>query len=431
MTTNTDEMTSRAHRSDEYSRTSPTSNVDPRTGRPPVRTDGGDARYAVGLMSGTSLDGIDAACCSVTEMGTNEEYPYEIAVESFVSEEYPNEIRARLVKLCDEKTGTVDEACRLNVGLGTLLADVATQAMDEAGVDPDEVAVIGSHGQTIWHIGSPESIPGIVRPQRSTLQIADGSVIARETGVTTVSDFRTADVAAGGHGAPLAPYLDATAFSDGEHHRSLQNIGGIGNCTLLPPSPGRDDVRAFDTGPGNMVIDAVVEILTNGERTYDVDGEIATQGTPDESMIDQLIDDPYLAESPPKTTGREDFGHEYARQFIDAGRDRGLEDADLVATATAFTAATIADAYERFAEPYPEEVFVSGGGAYNPTLMTMLSERVACDVHRLSALGFDPDAKEAALFALMGVARLDGRPNNIPGATGADEPVVMGKVSLP
>ncbi len=431
MTSNPEQSTPQRNCTKEYQHSSVSSDTLSRTGQSLVRTDGGNARYAVGIMSGTSLDGIDAACCSVTETGTNEEYPYEVTVESFVSEEYPMELRTRLVELCDEEIGTVDEACRLNIGLGSLLADVATAAMDEAGVDPENVDVIGSHGQTIWHIGTQEELPGVGCPRRSTLQIADGSVIARETGVKTVSDFRTADIAAGGHGAPLAPYLDATVFSDEERHRSLQNIGGIGNCTLLPPSPGRNDVRAFDTGPGNMVIDAVVEILTDGEQTYDVDGEIAARGTPDESVIDRFMNAPYFEASPPKTTGREDFGHEYARRFIEAGRERGLDDADLVATATAFTAATIADAYDRFADPYPDEVFVSGGGAYNPTLLTMLSDRVACDVDRLSSLGFDPDSKEAALFALMGIARLDGRPNNVPGSTGADDPVVMGKVSLP
>lgn len=396
-----------------------------------MRTDGGEGRYAVGIMSGTSLDGIDAACCTITLNDGNEAFPYEVSVESFVSEEYPTALRERLVDLCDAETGTVDEVCRMNVGLGSLLADAATTAMDEAGVDPEDVAVIGSHGQTVWHIGERESLPGADLPRRSTLQIADGDVIARETGVTTVSDFRTADVAAGGHGAPLAPYLDATAFRHEDRHRALQNIGGIGNCTLLPPLPGPGNVRAFDTGPGNMVIDAVVEILTDGEQTYDVDGEIAARGAPDESLLEELLNAPYFEESPPKTTGREDFGHDYARRFIENGRARGLEDADLVATATAFTAESIADAYDRFADPYPDEMFVSGGGVFNPTLMEQLSERVSCDVDRISTLGFDPDAKEAALFALLGIARLDGRPNNVPGATGADGPVAMGKVSRP
>lgn len=388
-------------------------------------------RYAVGLMSGTSLDGIDAACCRITAAEDAVAFPYDVAVESFVTEPYPRALRSRLLTVCNEESGTVDEVCRLNVALGQRFAEAATRAMERAGVSPATVDVIGSHGQTVWHSGTPERLPGTATPHRSTLQIGDGSVIARETGVDTASDFRTADIAAGGHGAPLSPYLDATAFRDDTATRALQNIGGIGNCTLLPAAADRSQIQAFDTGPGNMVIDGVVEILTDGEQTYDIDGELAAAGTPDAELIARLMDDSYFAEQPPKTTGREDFGHAYARRLVEAGKALSLSVEDLVATATALTAETIADAYDRFATPYPDELYVSGGGASNPTLMRMLSERVSCPVADLSSLGVDPDAKEAALFALLGVARLDGVPGNVPAATGADAPVVMGKVSSP
>lgn len=385
----------------------------------------------VGLMSGTSLDGLDAACCTVSTPPADDPFGAEVNVESFLTKSHDRELRDRLVTLCDDETGTVDDVCRLNVALAEAFADAAEDAWSEAGHGPADVDLVASHGQTVWHVPDVEGLPGTDRRSRSTLQIGDGCVIAERTGVTTVSDFRMADIAAGGHGAPLAPFADATLFADDDAARSIQNIGGIGNCTLLPPAPTRDEVRAFDTGPGNMVIDAVVELLTDGERTYDEDGDLAATGDIDDDLVDTSLDDPYFREAPPKSTGREYFGHHYARRFVEAGRERGLDDTDIVASATAVTARSIADAYERFATPYPDEVYVSGGGAANPTLMRMLEAAVDAPVEPLGDLGIDSDAKEALLFALLGATHLDGVPNNVPAATGADRPVVMGKRSEP
>ncbi|WP_436934173.1 anhydro-N-acetylmuramic acid kinase [Halovenus marina] len=398
-----------------------------------ISTDGGhtnsDERYVVGLMAGTSLDGVDAACCRVVRE-SERPFGYDVTVESFVTTPYEDSIRERLVTLCDDDTGRIDEACRLNRALGLVCADAATEAIAAAGLDAAAVDAIASHGQTVWHIPDRERVDALDRSVRSTLQIGDGATIASETGIRTISDFRAADVAAGGHGAPLASFLDATLFA-GEQARALQNIGGIGNCTFLPPNPDRDEIRAFDTGPGNMVIDAVVEILSDGERTYDEDGRQAARGTPSDELVDRMLDAPYFAEEPPKTTGRELFGHEYARDFIDAGRERGLSEADIVASATMLTARSIAQAYERFADPYPEEMLVSGGGAYNDTLLSYLRDELTCPVSPLDHGGIGPDNKEAALFALLGATRLDGVANTVPAATGADRPVVMGKVSQP
>jgi anhydro-N-acetylmuramic acid kinase len=401
--------------------------------RTDTRPDGGlRERYAVGLMSGTSLDGIDAACCRIRgPADPTDPFSYDVTVESFVTESYPAAVRQRLVDLCDDETGTVDEVCRLNVALAELMADAAIRACERADRSPADVAVIGSHGQTVWHIPDREPVPERDRRSRSTLQIGDGCVLAARTGIATVSDFRMRDVAAGGHGAPLAPFLDAVLFRDDDATRAVQNVGGIGNCTLLPPAGSDDEIRAFDTGPGNMVIDAVVEELTDGDVTYDEDGRLAAAGTVDDDLVNALMDDPYFDETPPKSTGREYFGHDYARRLVDRGRDRGCSVEDLVATATALTARSIADAYERFAPTYPDEIYVSGGGVYNPTLLDMLSEATRSPVSRLSELGVDGDQKEAALFALLGITRLDGLPNNVPSATGADDPVVMGKVSRP
>jgi len=389
-------------------------------------------RYAIGLMSGTSLDGIDAACCRVRR-DPDGELPtaYDVAVESFRTEPYPPALREELRRLCDDETGTADAVCRANVALGELFADAALAACDAADVAPEDAAVIGSHGQTVWHAPEPEPVPGTDRRTRSTLQIADGSVVAHRTGVPTVSDFRTSDVAVGGQGAPLAPVFDLACLSDDDESRALQNVGGIGNCTLLPPDPDRDDALAFDTGPGNMVIDAVVETLTDGAATYDEDGRRAARGGVDGALVGEFLDDPYFRSTPPKTTGRKRFGDHFAREFIAAARERGCADADVVASATALTARSIADAYDRFADPYPDRIVVSGGGANNPTLLSMLDERTASPVERLESLGIDSDAKEAALFALLGVTTLDGVANNVPRATGADRAVTLGKISRP
>ena len=407
---------------------------------PHVRPDGDQSadgqtrkeRYAIGLVSGTSLDGIDAACCRVgRDPDGDPPTDYEVRVESFHTEPYPSELRDELVALCDAETGTVDAVCRADSALAELFADAALAACEAAGVATDDVAAIGSHGQTVWHAPDPAPIPGTDRETRATLQVGDGSVIAARTGVPTVSDFRPADVAAGGQGAPLTPFFDLACLSSPDEARALQNVGGIGNVTLLPPDPARADVTAFDTGPANMVIDAVVELLTDGAAAYDEDGRLAARGGVDEDLVEAFLDDPFFEAAPPKTTGRERFGHRYAREFISAARDRGCGDPDVVASATALTARSIADAYDRFADPYPERIVVSGGGANNPTLLSMLDERTASPVERLAALGVDGDAKEAALFALLGVAALDGVPNNVPAATGADRAVTLGKLSRP
>ncbi len=390
-----------------------------------------NTRYAIGLMSGTSLDGIDAACCRIERTDPNDPLGYDVSVESFVERPYDREVRDRLVRLCDGETGTVDELCRMNVALAEAFAAAADDAREDAGLDASAVDVIGSHGQTIWHIPDRESLPGTDRRSRSTLQIGAGSVIADRTGIPVASDFRSRDIASGGHGAPLASYFDAATFVDEDVARAAQNIGGIGNCTLLAPGAERDDVVAFDTGPGNMVIDAVVEILTDGDSTYDADGALAASGTVDDELLAASLADGYFRREPPKSTGREYFGHDYARQFIADGRARDDADADIVASATALTARSIADAYDRFADPVPEEILVSGGGSRNPTLLSMLDEALDGSVYTTDEFGIGADEKEAALFALLGVTRLDGVPNNVPSATGAREAVVMGTVSHP
>ncbi len=384
-----------------------------------------DERIVVGLMSGTSLDGVDAACCRVRQ-DVDGPRGYDVRVDSFVTREYDPVLRERIADACSDE-GTVAEVCKLNVALGAVFADAAESAVASADLALGAVDAIGSHGQTVRHEPEPQTMPVGDERLRSTLQIGDASVIAERTGVTTVADFRTADVSVGGHGAPLVPFADLALLADDDSFRVAQNVGGIANCTALPPDPTREDVTAFDTGPGNMVIDGVVELLTDGEQTYDRDGRLARAGTVCDDLLADRLDDDYFRAEPPKSTGRERFGRAYARTFVAACRDRNLSDEDAVATATALTARSIADAYRRFLTQSPDEVVVSGGGAFNPTLVGMLDAELSAPVRTIDEYGVGADAKEAVAFALLAVSALDGVPNNVPAATGASRPVVMGK----
>lgn len=384
-------------------------------------------RVIVGLMSGTSLDGVDAACCRIQRDGADP-YGYEATVASFVTRPYDRDLRERIARVCGE-SGTVAELCDLNVALGAIFADAAVNAVAASDIDLAEVDAIGSHGQTVRHHPEPQALPGSDDQLRSTLQIGDASVIAERTDIATVADFRTADVAAGGHGAPLVPFADLALLAD-ETFRVAQNIGGIANCTVLPPNADRDDVIAFDTGPGNMVIDGVVEQLTDGEQTYDRDGRLAHAGTVCDTILREYLNDPYFRTDPPKSAGREQFGSAYVQEFLDTCRGR-LPNEEIVATATALTARSIADAYQRFLPQSPDEVIISGGGAFNPTLVAMLDEEIEAPVRPIDEYAIGADEKEAVAFALLAAAALDGVPNNVPSATGASRPVVMGKRTPP
>lgn len=374
----------------------------------------------VGLISGTSLDGIDVAVCGID--GHGQEAKVELLAFDTIA--YPDAVRAELLKLYEDQTDAVARICALNVVIGERFAEAAAEVLERAGIESDRIEVIGSHGQTIWH--QPEADPenNLIVP--STLQIGEAAVIAARIGAPVIADFRVADMAVGGQGAPLAPYLDWAIFSDPMLGRAVQNIGGIGNVTWLPPGGAVGDVIAFDTGPGNMLIDALVTRLTQGEQTYDENGAIGMNGEVDYDLLTKLMADPYLAEAPPKTTGREYYGTAMVEEIL---RDRTL-DADLIATATAFTAHSIADAYKRWLPQIPDEVYVNGGGARNPLLMRMLADALdGIEVRATDELGVDADAKEAVAFALMAHDSLAGLPTNIPGATGASRAVSLGKLT--
>ena len=367
----------------------------------------------VGLMSGTSLDGISAAVTRFTPTG---ELGYDAELLGFHVHEYTSAQRTRLLAAMRE--GSAQEYCRLAVDLGGWLADAAVAVLADAGVARAEIRAIGSHGQTLWH-----------EPGHSTWQLDAPAVIAERTGLAVVSDFRVRDVAAGGQGAPLVPIADALLFGGGRW-RALQNIGGIGNVTVVPPDGTLASVRAFDTGPGVAVIDAVVRSIDSSLR-YDRDGLIAARGHVVQSAIDQLLRNPYFAAEPPKSTGRELFDAAYVEQFIKLCRGSGAtSDADVVATATAFTAATIADAYRRFMPEPVEEMLVSGGGAKNPVLLAMLEAAVApLALLPFDARYFDGEAKEAVAFALLAHLHLEGIAGNVPTATGARGPRMLGMLT--
>lgn len=405
---------------------------------PEAQSDAG--RLCVGLISGTSADGIDAALVRITGAGAGA----RLELVAFRSTPYPPEVRQELLALyAPDAANAIARLCSLNVVLGELFAEAAVEICRQGSIEPTALHVVGSHGQTVWH--QPVADAALPLSTRSTLQIAEPSVIAERLGVPVVADLRAADIAAGGQAAPLVSYFDWVVLRHSERQRAVQNIGGIGNVTYLPAGGDLESVRAFDTGPGNMVIDGLVSLLTAGAETMDRDGEMAAAGTVDRALLDDLLADDYLRLPPPKTTGRELYGLPFARRLLaEAGIDEGAlwpgvtpaagvqrQACDLVATATAFTVASIADGY-RYWLPRVDEVIVSGGGSRNPTLMRWLAEALEpALVSPIDAYGIDGRAKEAMAFALMAHDGLAGLPTNVPGATGARRAVTLGKLVPP
>ncbi len=382
-------------------------------------------------MSGTSLDGVDAALCRI-ELPDPDAPLTEatIETEAAITDEYEPRFRSYLETVCAETT-TIDELARADIAVGRRFARAVKTLLSKANTTPETVDLIGSHGQTVWHAPELAALPGKLGTTRTTLQIGDESVIATETGIATVADFRRADIAAGGHGAPLSPLLDWIQFGDESEGRIVQNIGGIGNCTVLPGGGTREAVTAFDTGPGNMVIDAVVESVTDGDRRFDEGGQLAAAGDVDGELLASLLDDPFFERDPPKSTGRERYGNAYADEVLERARRRDLAERDLVATVTALTSDSIADAYERHVEFDPERVIVSGGGAWNETLCSRLGSRLPCPVETSRAHGIDPDFREAVLFGLLAALFRTERAGSLPSVTGANEPAVLGTLSKP
>jgi anhydro-N-acetylmuramic acid kinase len=351
-----------------------------------------------GIMSGTSLDGIDVAVVELPAIRT----------VKFYSVPYPAAIRARLLAVSNAQTHTA-EISRLNFELGELYAKAVLRA--------GKVDLIGCHGQTIYHQG-----------RRNTLQIGEPAVLAERTGVPVVSNFRARDIAAGGQGAPLVPYVDYRLFRHPRRARIALNIGGIANITVIPPRAKPEDVIAFDTGPGNMVIDALVKEATAGKQNYDRGGRIAARGNVDRKLLADLLRDPYYRKRPPKSAGREQYGAEFI-QRMKVGQ--ALSPANLIATATVLTAATIARAVEAFRpRNCATDLIVSGGGVHNPQIMAHLSALLPeVAIATSTDFGVDADAKEAIAFAVLAYETWRGKPSNLPSATGARRSVPLGSVT--
>lgn len=378
----------------------------------------------LGLMSGTSADGIDVALVSISGA------PPRITAKlvNFTSLPFPKKVRAAVLRVAEGEAVTSGEISQLNFRLGDLFARACQDACRQFRISPKKIALIGSHGQTVFHQGMPASYLGA--SMASTLQIGEPSIIAARTGITTVADFRPADMAVGGQGAPLVPFVDYVLYRDENLGRVALNLGGIGNVTVIPHRAQPREVSAFDTGPGNMVIDALVKRYTRGQ-TFDRDARIAQRGRCLPRLLSELMKDPYLRKTPPKTAGREQYGHTFVEQLIRRGRAEGARPEDLVRTATIFTALSVIDALHRWVlfKTAIQQLIVSGGGVHNPLVMAQMAAALP-DVQVIpsSHLGVPEDAKEALAFAILGYETFHHRASNLPSATGARHPAILGKI---
>lgn len=375
----------------------------------------------VGLMSGTSADGVDAALVNIVRRGGSS----RITLLAFAAVPYPRALQQRLVEL--SLHGHVAEICHMNAYLGELFARAALRVIRNAKCRPADIDLIGSHGQTIHHLPKGIREPG-VGVVRSTLQIGEPAVIAERTGITTVANFRPRDMAAGGEGAPLVPYAHAIAFRHSRRSRVVVNIGGISNVTYLPAGGAVDELRAFDTGPGNMVLDAIVQVATQRARSYDAGGRMARQGSVNQALLTELMAHPFLMRRPPKSTGREEFGAPFVQALMARQRKARLSIEDLLATCAVWTAEAIGSC-RRWVSGEIDEVIVGGGGVYNRAIMDALRTVFApAPVLTFDDCGSSSKAFEATAFALLAHDMLHGHCTNVPGVTGADHPVVLGSV---
>jgi anhydro-N-acetylmuramic acid kinase len=379
----------------------------------------------LGLMSGTSADGIDVALTEVHGAPPR----LRTRLLQHASRRMPDALRKEVLRIAEGAACTAGEISQLNFRLGMAFADAAVSACREFRVALSRVKLIGSHGQTIFHQGRALSFLG--RSTASTLQIGEPAVIAAETGIPTVGDFRAADMAVGGQGAPLVPYADYLLYGDKTIGRVALNLGGIGNLTVLPAGGRPGQVMAFDSGPGNMLMDALVWRFTRKQQRFDRGARLARQGHVNVKVLKELLRDPYLRLGPPKSTGREYYGRAYFKELLRLGKKYGAGPNDLIRTTTEFTVASVLDALKRFVlrRTKIQQLIVSGGGAKNPLIMAQLAAGLApMEVMASSKLGVPEEAKEAYAFALLAYETWNRRAGNLPSATGAGRGVVLGKV---
>lgn len=379
------------------------------------------SKLIIGLLSGTSIDGIDAALIKVSGNGKNT----KIKILDFITHPVPHKIKEAVLKNSNNRTAKIEEICRLNVILGALFSDAVLRLIKRSGLKASQVDLIGSHGQTIHHLPQLDALGGY--RVKSTLQIGDPAIIANLTGITTIGDFRIADCAAGGDGAPLVPYMDYILFSDEKINRALLNIGGISNITILPKNSVKDMVFAFDTGPGNMIIDGLMQYYFN--KPYDKNGIMAKKGKINENLINYLLKDKVYRQKPPKSTGREHYGTEFKNKLIT--KAKGINKNDVIRTVTEFTAYSVYYNYKFFAGPLCgiDELIVSGGGAENPVIMESLRKYFTnVSVRKMNDFGINTANKEAVLFAILANECISGNSANMKRVTGSTRDLILGKI---
>jgi len=380
----------------------------------------------LGLMSGTSADAIDVALAKISGA------PPHLSAQllNHTSINFPQAIRKEILRVAEQQPISAGDLSQLNFRLGEVFAEAALTACKRFRIAKKKIALIGSHGQTIFHQGTP--VPYLARPTASTLQIGEASIIAARTNITTVADFRPADIAQGGQGAPLVPYADYLLYRHPKLGRVSLNLGGIANITVLPANAKPTQVFAFDTGPANMLIDALVQHFTHGRQRYDKNASLAQTGRAIPALVNELMKDPYFRLAPPKSTGREYYGRAYVKNLLSAGRRHHAKPTDLIRAATIFTALSIVDALHRFVLPRHKihQLIISGGGARNPLVIAQLAAALPqIEIVPSAQLGVPEEAKEAYAFALMAYETFHQRPANLPSATGAQGPAILGKIS--
>jgi len=377
----------------------------------------------LGLMSGTSADAIEVALATVSANS-----PPKLI--NHTTRPLPKALRAEILRIAEGAPASAAQISQLNFRLGHAFAEAALAALRQFRVSPKRVALIGSHGQTIFHQGRP--VPFLGHPTASTLQIGEPAIIAARTGITTIADFRPADIAVGGQGAPLVPFADYLLYRHPKLGRVSLNLGGIANITVIPANAKPSQVLAFDTGPANMLIDALVSHFTHGRQHFDKNARLARKGRSLPVLLNALLRDPYLRQPLPKSTGREYFGAAYLKKLLSLAPKYRAHPNDLLRSVTLFTALSVVDALHRFVLPKTKihQLIVSGGGAHNPLIMAQLAAALApIEVLPSSQLGIPEDAKEAYAFALLAYETFHHRPSNLPKATGASRPAILGKIS--
>lgn len=368
-------------------------------------------RLVVGMMSGTSSDGVDAALVRISGSRLNT----KVEPLAFKTLPYPSEFQQRILSLQPPNSIPAGEISRLGQEGAELYAQAVLEVVMSAGLMVDDVDLISMQGFGVYGVG----------------EIVDSAVVMERTGITTIVDLRRQDVAVGGQGAPMSGYVDWVLFREEHIGRAIQNIGGIANVSGIPPGAELDDIITFDTGPGNMIIDALARIFTNGAQSFDRDGAVAAQGQVNQTLLSELMDHPFIKRPPPKAAGFKQFGQQFTRQLIQVVEERGISHQDLMATATAYTAEAIASSYERFlmSRFRIDEVILGGGGVHNLTMVRMLRERLTpTPVYTHEDYGINSDAREAISWAVLGNETIQGYTANVPTVTGASRRVLLGKI---